>query len=105
MRSPDAAARPEYEDRLQRFQNLMPRRVQRLLLVASRYDAFLLAEDGQLNELILSESFDPNLRDRPWMTRISNGAEALAMLGDKRHRFDLVVATLHLRDMDVLEFA
>ena len=30
------------EDRLQHFQNLMPRRVRRLLLVASPYDSFLL---------------------------------------------------------------
>jgi len=99
----DAALRPEYEDRLQRFQNLMARRVERLLLVGSRYDSFLLAEDGPIDEL-LSESAGPGVRERPWLTRLADGGAALAALANRRHRFDLVIVTLHIRDLDVLEF-
>jgi CheY-like chemotaxis protein len=99
------SSKPGYEDRLQRFQKLMPRRVRRLLLVASRYDAFLLAEDGQLDDLALHELFDPSLRDRSWLTRIADGHDALAALQRRPRYFDLVVATMHIRNMDVLEFA
>jgi len=37
------------------FHDLMRCRVENILLVSSLYDSFILAEDGQLNELILSE--------------------------------------------------
>ena len=38
------------------FQDLMPHRVHEILLVASPYDAYILEEDGQLTEQILTES-------------------------------------------------
>ncbi|HKB15310.1 MAG TPA: histidine kinase, partial [Planctomycetota bacterium] len=96
---------PEVEDRLQRFQDLTPRRVRRLLLVGSPYDSFLLEEEGRLQDLLHSGFLDSGLRDAPRLNRISSGAEALALLSRLRRRFDLVVATPHLRDLDVLEFA
>ena len=34
------------------FENLMPFRVQDILLVSSLYDSFILREDGRLNELL-----------------------------------------------------
>ncbi|HET6202530.1 MAG TPA: PEP/pyruvate-binding domain-containing protein [Planctomycetota bacterium] len=96
---------PEVEDRLQRFEDLMPRRVRRLLLVGSPYDSFLLEEEGRLQDLLHSGFPDPGLRDAPRLTRISSGDEALTLLSHQRRRFDLVVATPHLRDLHVLEFA
>ena len=47
------------------FQDLMPWRVQDILLVSSLYDAFTLQEDGRLNELILSEFLDLDLHHTP----------------------------------------
>jgi len=37
--------------RLGRFPNLMPRRVEEILLVSTPYDSFILEEDGLLSEL------------------------------------------------------
>ena len=37
------------------FQDLMSHRVHEILLVASPYDAFILEEDGNLTEQILTE--------------------------------------------------
>ena len=92
---------PEYRHPLQRFRKLMPHRVRRVLLVSSRYDSFLLGEDGRLGELILNEFLDLSLGADPWLTRVSTGSRALAAA---RHReFDLVLMTLHIRDMDVHE--
>jgi len=86
------------------FQDLMPWRVQDILLVSSLYDSFILAEDGQLNERILAESLELNLRHVPGVHRVSTGAEALAVLG-KEPRFNLVVTSLHVGDMDAVALA
>ena len=43
------------------FENLMPFRVQDILLVSSLYDSFILREDGRLNELLIGQSLELNL--------------------------------------------
>jgi CheY-like chemotaxis protein len=88
----------------QGFQDLMHYRVHDILLVSSLYDSFILAEDGQLNERILSESLELNLRHVPGITRVSTGAEALALTKEEP-RFNLVITSLHVGDMDALTLA
>jgi len=61
------------------FENLMPFRVQDILLVSSLYDSFILREDGRLNELLVGESLELNLQRIPGITQVSTGAEALAL--------------------------
>ena len=84
-----------------RFQELMPHRVHRILLVSSLYDSFILAEDGRLSEALLGKFAGLNLGHWPDLTRVSTGAEALA-LARGEHRFDLIVTSLHVGDMDAL---
>ena len=48
------------EERFEGFENLMPFRVQNILLVSSLYDSFILREDGRLNELLIDESLELN---------------------------------------------
>ena len=91
------------EDRLQGFQNLMPHRIRKILLVASPYDSFILEQDGQLSDLILTELLDPNLRNVPSMVSVSSGEEALRTA--HKSRFDLVITTTHLGDMHHSELA
>src|SRR5262245_9746863 len=90
-------------DQIDRFYKLMPYRVRNVLLVASPYDSFILEEDGQLNELILAEFLDLNLRNAPMMTRVATGSEALERA--KEGRFDLIITLLRLGDMHVVDFA
>ena len=71
--------RPLAPGRFARFQDLAQHRVENILLVCSLYDSFILAEDGQLGELILGEFLDLSLRHSPGITRVSSGAEALAL--------------------------
>src|SRR5437763_5280086 len=87
----------------QDFVDLAKFRVQEILLVSSLYDSFTLAEDGRLNELVLSEFLDLNLRHPPTLTRVSTGAEALARAPDGR--FNLILTSLHVGDMDALTLA
>jgi hypothetical protein len=85
-----------------RFPDLMPRRIEQILLVSSEYDSFMLEEDGLLTELIYSEYSDLGLTHAPMVTRVSSGEEALAAL--RETGFDLVITMQRLGDMDITRF-
>ena len=79
-------------------------RVQDILLVTSHYDSFILSEDGKLQELILGEFLELNLRHAPGLTQVSSGAEALVLAKDV-HRYNLIIASFHVGDMSILQLA
>ena len=87
--------------RLQSFADLARVRVQEILLVSSLYDFFTLTEDGQLAELVLREFLDLNLQ-HPNLTRVSTGAEALAVAGN---RCQLIITSSHIGDMNAVALA
>ena len=84
--------------RVHDFQDLMRWRIDEILLVASPYDAFILEEDGRLHERMLLDSLD----HAPGLTAVASGAEALA-LAVQDSRFNLIVTTAHVGDMDAVE--
>ena len=86
------------------FEDLMPFRVQDILLVSSLYDSYILREDGRLNELLIDESLDLNLQQIPGITQVSSGKEALA-LARSQPRFNLIVTNLEVEDMDAAQLA
>ncbi|MGA8150927.1 MAG: PEP/pyruvate-binding domain-containing protein [Terriglobales bacterium] len=101
-RAPDVAV--DAERLFEGFENLMPFRVQDILLVSSLYDSFILREDGRLNELLIGESLDLNLQQIPGITQVSTGAEAIA-LARTQPRFNLIVTNLEVGDMDAAQLA
>src|SRR5579864_8874407 len=92
------------EARLEGFDNLMPFKVQNILLVSSLYDSFILREDGRLNELLIDESLELNLQQIPGITHVSSCAEALE-LARSQPRFNLIVTNLQVLDMDAAQLA
>ena len=80
------------------FQDLMQKRIFNVLLVASPYDAFMMEEDGRVEEQLYNEYVALNLSSPPRITRVSHISEALAMMEKKA--FDLVIA---MPGMDVSE--
>ncbi|MBO4380313.1 MAG: phosphoenolpyruvate synthase, partial [Muribaculaceae bacterium] len=72
------------------FQNLMQRRIYNVLLIASPYDAFMMEEDGRVDEQLYLEYVSLNLSSPPRITRAANMAEALDILKSKS--FDLIIA-------------
>ena len=92
-----------YEGRTGTLQDLMRNRVQNILFVSSLYESFIMAEDGQLNELILSKFLDMNLSQAPNLTRVSSGADALALAQEQS--FDVVITSLQLGDMNAVQLA
>jgi hypothetical protein len=93
-----------YGMRTDEFSALMQHRVRDILLVASRYDAFALEEDGQLTELVFREysNLDLNLRHAPRFARAASAEEALEILA--RRSYDMVVVTPRLPDKSLEEF-
>ncbi len=71
------------------FSKLMQRRIFNVLLVASRYDAFMMEEDGRVDEQLYFEYVSLNLSLPPRVTRVSHIDEALEAL--RTVRYDLVI--------------
>ena len=102
--NPAVEAVIEQEKLFEAFENLMPFRVQDILLVSSLYDSFILREDGRLNELLIGESYELNLQHVPRITHVKTGAEALE-LARADSRFNLIVTNLEVEDMNAAELA
>lgn len=71
------------------FQDLMQRRIFNVLLIASTYDAFMMEEDGRVEEQLYFEYISLNLSSPPRVTRVLNSAEAIEVMATKS--FDLVI--------------
>lgn len=72
------------------FRDLMQRRIYNVLLVATPYDAFMLEDDGRLEEQIYFEYTALNLSSPPRITQVVNISEAIEALS--RKHYDLVIA-------------
>lgn len=72
------------------FQNLMQCRIFNVLLIASRYDAFMMEEDGRVEEQLYFEYVSLNLSSPPRVTRVSSFDSALVELHAKH--YDLVIS-------------
>ena len=93
-----------YGTRFQGFQYLLGRRIRDVLLVSSLYDLYFLEKDGRLYELVRKEYQALDLTHSPEFTHISSGREAIELLKAK-HRYDLIITTLHIEDMSATMFA
>ncbi len=93
----------KYHLNLKLFLELMANKVREILLVSSRYDAFILEEDVTLASRIITEYRGLNLSMPPRVTRTSSPLEALELLNEKR--FDLVLVMPNLAGMDAFTLA
>ncbi|MFW5792634.1 MAG: PEP/pyruvate-binding domain-containing protein [Bacteroidota bacterium] len=82
---------------------LMQERIINVLLICSSYDAFMLEEDGRINEKIFLEYTSKNLRYPPQFTQASSSEMAFDLLEKKN--YDLVITMLNVGDVDVFEMA
>lgn len=72
------------------FAQLMTKRIYNVLLIASRYDAFILEDDGRINEKIFNEYSSLNLRYPPRFTLVDNDEQAIGLLNEKH--FELIIS-------------
>jgi len=78
------------------FTNLMKRRIYHVLLIASKYDAFILEDDGRIDEQIFNEYVALNLRYPPQFIQANSKEEAIAILNDQN--IDLIIFMLSAFD-------
>ncbi|PKP03519.1 MAG: phosphoenolpyruvate synthase [Bacteroidetes bacterium HGW-Bacteroidetes-6] len=83
------------------FDNLMKRRIQHVLLICSTYDAFIMEEDGRINETIFQEYVSLNLRYPPAFVQVHSASQAYAAL--ENEKIDLVINMLSISDEDPFE--
>ena len=85
------------------FVNLMTRRIFNVLLIANPYDAFMLEDDGRIDEKIFNEYMNLSLRYPPRFTQVSTESEAWAKLRDTS--FDLIIVMPGTDNNDTFEIA
>ena len=85
------------------FANLMTRRIFNVLLIANPYDAFMLEDDGRIDEKIFNEYTSLSLRYPPRFTQATTCEEALALLSSMT--FDLIICMPGTGDNDSFDVA
>lgn len=85
------------------FVNLMMRRIYNVLIVANPYDAFMLEDDGRIEEKIYNEYMELGLRYPPTFTQVSTSEEAAEVL--KSTNIDLVICMPGNADNDAFDVA
>lgn len=85
------------------FASLMNKRVFNVLLIATPYDAFMLEDDGRVDEQIFNEYTSLNLRYPPRFTQAFDEEEALRLLSD-RH-FELIIVMPNLTNANTFSAA
>ena len=85
------------------FANLMTRRIFNVLLIANPYDAFMLEDDGRIDEKIFNEYTSLSLRYPPRFTQVSTCEEALTQLSSIS--FDLIICMPGTGDNDSFDVA
>ena len=85
------------------FVNLMTRRIFNVLIVANPYDAFMLEDDGRVDEKIFDEYMDLGLRYPPTFTQVSTTEEAYGVL--RSMAIDLVICMPGNADNDAFSVA
>lgn len=85
------------------FASLMEQRIYNILLIASKYDAFMLEEDGRIDEQIFNEYTSLNLRYPPRFTLASTLEEARELLLTRT--FDLIIMMPAVENSGVFNYA
>ncbi len=85
------------------FVNLMLRRIYNVLIVANPYDAFMLEDDGRVEEKIYNEYMQLGLRYPPTFTQVSTTDEAERVLATMK--IDLVICMPGNADNDAFTVA
>lgn len=80
------------------FANLMTKRVFNILLIANPYDAFILEDDGRIDEKLFNEYTALSLRYPPRFTKASTEEEAITLMQETN--FDLVICMPGTGDND-----
>ncbi|WP_117881487.1 PEP/pyruvate-binding domain-containing protein [Aureibaculum luteum] len=83
------------------FEQLMQNRINKVLIVCSNYDYYMLEEDGRIDERIFNEYTALNLRYPPTFLHANSAKKALKILGSDH--IDLVITWLDIGSYKAFE--
>ena len=89
----------EFEDVA--FEQLMQKRIYRILIVCSNYDYYMLEEDGRIDERIFNEYTALNLRYPPSFEHANSAKRAI--LAMEANKIDLVITWLDIGNFKTVE--
>lgn len=81
------------------FADLMNKRIYNVLLIATKYDAFMLEDDGRVDEQIFNEYAALGLRYPPRFTQVTTEEEALRELNGRNFELIIVMPNMDNRDI------
>ena len=81
------------------FAELMNKRIYNVLLIATKYDAFMLEDDGRVDEQVFNEYTALSLRYPPRFTQVTTKQEALNELADRN--FELIIVMPNMDNHDI----
>lgn len=87
------------------FASLMNKRILNVLLIATKYDAFMLEDDGRIEEQIFNEYTSLSLRYPPRFTQVTTEEEALEAMNQTQIHFDLVICMPNMDNRDIFSTA
>lgn len=85
------------------FKLLVKRRIMNVLLYCNNYDAFMLEEDGQMEEKLFEEYAAQNLRYPPFIIQTDKRERLFQLLAQER--VDLVILMLNTSELDIFNIA
>jgi len=85
------------------FKLLLQKRIHKVLLICSNYDAFMLEEDGRIDEQIFNEYVSLNLRYPPTFSQVDSESKAFKILASEQ--IDLVILSRGSLKLDTFGFA
>lgn len=81
------------------FASLMTKRIHNVLLIATRYDSFILEDDGRIDEQIFNEYVSLNLSNPPRFNQVRDERAALQELSN--NHYELIIQMPNMDDTDV----
>lgn len=100
---PNPLQAPKYYFSDTSFSTLMKKRIYHVLLISSAYDAFILEDDGRIDEQIFNEYVSLNLRYPPRFILANSEKEAFEKL--KEEHIDLIITMLSADETDTFGIA
>ncbi|MDR0384963.1 MAG: phosphoenolpyruvate synthase [Prevotellaceae bacterium] len=85
------------------FASLMKHRIYNVLLISSKYDAFILEEDGRIDEQIFNEYMALNLRYAPRFTLVETETKAQTEL--ENNKYELVITMSDSEGSNIIDIA
>jgi hypothetical protein len=83
------------------FGDLMQNRINKILIVCSNYDYYMLEEDGRIDERIFNEYTDLNLRYPPSFVHANSAKRAIKLMAEVK--IDLVITWLDIGNYNAFE--